>query len=222
MLSILSAALIHGHKSPFLSSIVRIREGNKTQAAEDSGLLRQKSVHYGQRESNSSAPLFPRTILCYNRVRKGLSDPAEQGSADGSGMIDYFAFSMDPAAVRQISNLGLAHMGDAVYELLVRAWACGRGVKAEQLHLLVVAHVAAPRQAESARLLLPRLTEEEQAVFRRARNSRVHGVPQASSVEEYHLATALEALFGWLYLTGRQQRISELFEMVSRGWSDAV
>ena len=59
--------------------------------------------------------------------------------------------------------------------------------------------------------LLPLLTEEELALYRRGRNAHVHGVPQGASVGEYHAATGLEALFGWLYLQGRLERLNTLF-----------
>ena len=61
--------------------------------------------------------------------------------------------------------------------------------------------------------LLPLLTEEELALYRRGRNAHVHGVPQGAKVGEYHAATGLEALFGWLYLLGRHERIQELFAL---------
>ena len=137
-------------------------------------------------------------------------------------MTDYFDFSMPAGDISNISNLGLAHMGDAVYELMVRAWACSRGEeKAQQLHRLVVSKVAAPAQAKAAEGILSELTPEEMSVFRRGRNSRVSGIPHGSTIEEYHRATALEALFGWLYLSGRQSRINELFDLIAKGWDNA-
>ena len=60
---------------------------------------------------------------------------------------------------------------------------------------------------------MPLLTEEEAEVYRRGRNAKVNSVPKAASTEEYHAATGLEALFGYLYLTGRSQRAMELFEL---------
>ena len=69
-------------------------------------------------------------------------------------------------------------------------------------------------QAACAEKILPRLTEEELAVFRRGRNAQVHTVPHHASRAQYGTATALEALFGWLYLSGRRQRVSELFDVM--------
>ena len=62
--------------------------------------------------------------------------------------------------------------------------------------------------------ILPLLTEEEQDVFRRGRNTAPHSVPKAASREEYQTATALEALFGWLYLQGRTERLNQLFSLM--------
>ena len=68
-----------------------------------------------------------------------------------------------------------------------------------------------PAQAERVRKILPTLTDEEREVFRRGRNSAPHSIPQNASREEYQTATALEALFGWLYLKGGNDRLNELF-----------
>lgn len=130
----------------------------------------------------------------------------------GRLMNDYLHPHMSPEDVNRISMLGLAHVGDGVYELLVRAMLCADGHQAIQdLHRTTVRYVNAPAQARAMEKLLPLLTEEESALYRRGRNAKVHGVPQNASVAEYHSATGLEALFGYLYLLGRQERINELF-----------
>jgi len=130
-------------------------------------------------------------------------------------MADYFHMSMTTAEIGAISNLGLAHLGDAVYELLVRAWLCKNGkATAKGLHKAAVAHVSAPAQAKAMEKLLPHLTEAEQAIYRRGRNARVSAVPKQASHEEYHAATGLEALFGHLYLQGATERIGELFGLI--------
>ena len=79
------------------------------------------------------------------------------------------------------------------------------------MHRATVALVCAPEQARRAERILPQLTGEERAVFRRGRNAHVHSVPQNASRGEYQEATALEALLGYLYLLGRRERINELF-----------
>lgn len=111
-----------------------------------------------------------------------------------------------------MSMLGLAHIGDAVYELLTRTRLCGLGVtKVSELHRMTVATVNAPAQAEAAQRILLKLTEEEAAIYRRGRNTKVNSVPQKADIAQYHAATGLEALFGWLYLLGRLDRIGELY-----------
>lgn len=119
---------------------------------------------------------------------------------------------MDEKQVGAMSMLGLAHIGDAVYELLTRTRLCGLGVmKVSELHRMTVATVNAPAQAEAAQRILPKLTEEEAAIYRRGRNTKVNSVPQKADIAQYHAATGLEALFGWLYLLGRLDRIGELY-----------
>lgn len=131
-------------------------------------------------------------------------------------MNDCFHPQMNPEDVNRISMLGLAHVGDGVYELLVRSMLCTGGHQAiQELHRETVRLVNASAQARAAEKLLPLLTEEESAVYRRGRNAKVHGVPPKASVAEYHSATGLEALFGWLYLQGRQDRLSELFSLIT-------
>ena len=127
-------------------------------------------------------------------------------------MQELFHPTMRSTELSAISALGLAHMGDCVFELLVRTRLCAEGhLAAGELHKLTVAQVKAPAQAKVMERLLPRLTEEELALYKRARNTHVHGVPQGAKVGEYHAATGLEALFGWLYLLGRAERVQELF-----------
>ena len=120
-------------------------------------------------------------------------------------MTDYFSYTLDADAIRAISSIGLAHLGDAVYELLVRK-ATGKG-----LHRATVELVRAPKQAELADAIFGELTDEEHDVFRRGRNANVHTIPHSADRAQYQKATALEALFGWLYLQGRHERINELF-----------
>ncbi len=122
---------------------------------------------------------------------------------------------MTEAEVNRISLLGLAHIGDGVYELLTRTALCLEGHAAVgELHRLTVAHVKASAQARALEKLLPLLNADELAVFKRGRNAHVHGVPRGASVGDYHAATGLEALFGWLYLLGRTERIEELFAAI--------
>ena len=127
-------------------------------------------------------------------------------------MENYFHPALPRERLLEISSIGLAHMGDAVFELLVRAWLCAHGgATGRGMHKAAVALVCAESQAEKAERILPLLTEEERAVFRRGRNAQVHTVPHHASRAQYGEATALEALLGWLYLRGELERINELF-----------
>lgn len=122
---------------------------------------------------------------------------------------------LDEVQLRALSNLALAHMGDAVYEVLVRAWLCEHGrMTSRGLHRETVHFVAAPAQAKAAEKILPLLSEEELSIFRRGRNAKVNSVPQHADAAQYHAATALECLFGWLYLKGELPRVGELFEKI--------
>ena len=130
-------------------------------------------------------------------------------------MTDYFHLQPDRDTLLAQSSLALAHLGDSVFELMVRSWLCTRGPSnVKKLHKATVGYVAAPAQAAMAQKILPLLTQEEADVFRRGRNTAPHSVPRAASREEYQTATALEALFGWLYLQGKTQRLNELFAIM--------
>lgn len=126
--------------------------------------------------------------------------------------MDYFSPHMSLNEVNAISMLGLAHIGDAVYELLTRTMLCADGnKKVTDLHKKTVAIVNAPAQAAAAARMLPVLTEDEAYIYKRGRNAKVNSVPQKADIAQYHAATGLEALFGWLYLQGKTERINELY-----------
>jgi ribonuclease III family protein len=128
---------------------------------------------------------------------------------------DYFSPALSPDDIQGISSIGLAHIGDAVYELLVRSWLCSHGkATGKGLHRATVELVCAQAQAAGSGKLLPLLTEEESAVFRRGRNANTHSISSSASRSEYQKATALEALFGWLYLSGQRERINALFAVL--------
>ena len=126
--------------------------------------------------------------------------------------MNYFEPALTDDQLRAISSIGLAHMGDAVFEILVRTWLCAHGkATGKGLHQATIRLVCAESQSQRVRRILPLLTEEELAVFKRGRNAQVHSVPAHASRAQYGEATALEALLGWLYLEGRKERINELF-----------
>ena len=129
-------------------------------------------------------------------------------------MENYFEMNLDKGRIGAISNLGLAHIGDGVFELLCRSYLCARGEKTvERLHHDTIQLVKAPAQAAFVDRLLPRLTEEELVYYRRGKNAHVHAVPKNATREQYAKATGLEALFGALYLLGRTDRLNELFQL---------
>ena len=126
--------------------------------------------------------------------------------------MNYFEPHLTPDELRAISAIGLAHMGDAVYETLVRTWLCVHGkATGKELHRATIALVCAQKQAELAQRVLPQLTEEELAVYKRGRNANVHAMPRSATPAQYHAATGLECLMGWLYLRGDTERAEQLF-----------
>ena len=130
-------------------------------------------------------------------------------------MENYFQMNFDKKDVDAISNLGLAHMGDCVFEILVRSYLCAKGGKTvDRLHRETIHLVKATSQAKLMEKMLPLLTEEELAWYRPGKNSHVHAVPKSATPQEYAKATGLEALFGALWLLGRTGRLNELFTAV--------
>lgn len=120
--------------------------------------------------------------------------------------------------VNAVSNLGLAHIGDGVYELLCRSYLCKSGDKTvKNLHKDSIRLVNATAQARFAEKLLPHLTQEEAAFFRRGKNTHTHAAPKAAAKQDYAKATGLETLFGALYLMGRTERLNELFFIMMEG-----
>lgn len=126
--------------------------------------------------------------------------------------MDYLHQTMNEADIKRMSSLALAHVGDAVYEIMVRAYlACGGTQTAKLLHQKTTRLVRAQAQFAAAKLIMPLLDEEELTILKQGRNAKPKSVPQSASVAEYAYATALEALFGYLYLHGRYDRINVLF-----------
>ena len=130
-------------------------------------------------------------------------------------MENFFEMNMTKAEIDAISNLGLAHMGDCVYEMLVRAYLCAQGNKTvAQLHKQTITMVKATYQAEFVDKMLPLLTEDEMTYYRRGKNSHVHAVPKSATPAQYAKATGLEAMFGYLFLSGQKNRANEIFNLV--------
>ncbi len=118
--------------------------------------------------------------------------------------------------LQKMSALALAHIGDAVFELLVRTQLCRQGFAVNgNLHRETVARVCAPAQASFVERILPILSDDERGIYRRGRNAHVNTIPKNATPSQYGKATGLEALFGMLYLTGQTERIRELFALGS-------
>lgn len=137
------------------------------------------------------------------------------------GFAPRIAQVMTPAQARELNPLVLAYVGDGVQMLYLRAkYVSGSHAKAGKLHTLVSANARATAQAKAVRVLAERFDEEENSVFLRARNARVGSAAKHASIAEYHQASGLEAVFGFLYLTGRTQRLEELLTAASETVSD--
>ncbi|MBO5184737.1 MAG: ribonuclease III [Clostridia bacterium] len=114
----------------------------------------------------------------------------------------------------QLSPLTLAFVGDAVFDLFVRErLVCLANRPVNRLHSLAVSLVKASSQARAAKRLSEKLTEKELSVLKRGRNAHTNHKAKNASESDYHYATGLEALFGFLYLSGESDRLRELFEL---------
>lgn len=130
-------------------------------------------------------------------------------------MENYFKMNLTEGEINRFSNLSLAHIGDGVFELLCRSYLCRRGAQnVGNLHRDTVNMVKATSQAVFADKMLPHLTETELSYYRRGKNAHVHAVPKGASPADYQKATGLEALFGYLHLSGQDNRANELFCIV--------
>ncbi len=122
------------------------------------------------------------------------------------------SYNTDP---KELSSLTLAFVGDSVYDLLVREYLLTFGRRqVGELNKDKVSLVCCSAQTKAFDKIKAILTEEEEAVFKRGRNVTVHSVPRNSTLKDYHTATGLEALFGYLYLSSRIDRIRELFHII--------
>ena len=114
-----------------------------------------------------------------------------------------------------LNGLSLAFIGDAVYEILVREHLLEHGsLQVGKLHKMAVEMVRASFQADVFDFLEPVLTEEENGILHRGRNASATHIPKGANAIEYRKATGVEALFGWLYLEQKNERIRELFDMI--------
>lgn len=122
---------------------------------------------------------------------------------------------LDTREVNQYSPLTLAFLGDSVYEQLVREkLVLKANMPVGKLHIFAVKRVRANFQSKAVDVISPILTDEEAAILKRGRNATGNTVPKSSNPVEYRRATALECLFGYLYLKGESTRIQELFDVI--------
>ncbi|MDO5444546.1 MAG: ribonuclease III domain-containing protein [Eubacteriales bacterium] len=127
--------------------------------------------------------------------------------------MSYLSPELNESDINRISTLGLAYMGDCVFEMLIRTYLISEGhTAALDLHHSAVGLVNAPAQHAFYERISCLLDAEEAEIYRRGRNAKVNSVPHNASVADYHSATGLEALFGWLFLNGRRDRVEELFQ----------
>lgn len=123
--------------------------------------------------------------------------------------------SEKPVDLKQLSPLTLAFIGDTVFDLLVREkLICEANRPANDLHRLAVRDVKASAQAEFVNILSPYFTEEEMNIYKRGRNAKSGHTAKNATTRDYHMATGLEAVFGWLYLNGKIQRIKYLYNII--------
>lgn len=114
-----------------------------------------------------------------------------------------------------IPTLNLAFIGDGVFDLLVREHLVrSSAAHVGELNQAKVELVNCKSQADFMQRLLPHLSEEETGIYKRGRNTKVNSASKHSTLSDYHAATGLEALFGWLYLRGEEARIKELFALI--------
>ena len=114
--------------------------------------------------------------------------------------------------IKTVSNSALAYLGDSVIEVLVREHLVKKGLSSSaHLNSEALKYVRASAQAEAMKNIIDLLSEEEEAAYRRGRNMGHTSTPKSASVSEYRTATGMEALFGWLHLSGKTERMHELF-----------
>ena len=119
------------------------------------------------------------------------------------------------SSLNSYSSASLAYLGDCALEICVREYLVRElGLSSSaKLNKAALDFVRAPKQAEAMKNILPLLDEEEEAVFKRGRNVGHTNTPKSATVSEYRSATGMEALFGWLWLAGKKERIDELFRV---------
>lgn len=117
--------------------------------------------------------------------------------------------------INLLSPLTWAYVGDSVYELLIRTHLVNKTkLKPHRLHIEAIKFVKAKSQADILKKLEEHLTDEEKDIVRRGRNAENHHLPKNANVEEYMYSTAFEALIGYLYLSKKDERLKEIFDLI--------
>lgn len=127
-------------------------------------------------------------------------------------------FGMEHVDVRSYSPLTLAYIGDGIFDLIIRSIIVGKGnTRANELHKQTSQIVKAHTQSEMIEVLLPELTEEELAVYKRGRNAKSPTMAKNATMADYRRATGFEALMGYLYLENHMERMMELIKRALSG-----
>ncbi|MEF9934810.1 MAG: ribonuclease III domain-containing protein [Clostridium sp.] len=121
--------------------------------------------------------------------------------------------------VRQMNPITLAYMGDSIYEMYIRRYiiSLSKDKRGNNLHKTSIKLANAKAQSQFLEDIMEILTEDEQYIVKRGRNTRTGHVPKSASVIDYKRATALEALLGYLYLLGRRERLQEIMGIILKG-----
>ena len=180
--------------------------------------LTDKNVNTGQPEENGSgcgecvahgAPLSPD-----GSAKPSAAPLSPDGSAEPSAAPLLPDGGTGPSTVQLPSSAALAYLGDARHSLFIRDMLVRRGIShAKELNALALSYITAPAQAEATERIMPHLTEEERAVYRRAVNTPHINRPKNVSGAQYRAATGFEAVIGMLTFRGDEERATELLRM---------
>lgn len=116
--------------------------------------------------------------------------------------------------ITMLSPLQLAYVGDAVYELLVRTYLLNKGLNVKELHKSTIKYVKAKAQADIIHSIEESLTDDEKHFVKKGRNAKSNTTPKNADIIDYKYATGFECLVGYLYLTGQDERLSQIFEQI--------
>jgi len=143
----------------------------------------------------------------FNNNLNNLMDKTRELTIGNSGL--------SVSDIRMYNPLVLAYIGDSVYDTFIRSMLVSAGsIQVDKLHKRAIKYVQAKAQAETLDKLHDTLTEDEQDIVRRGRNTKSNSVPKNADINDYRHATGFEALIGYLYLIGNTKRLMQLFELI--------